>query len=261
MFSPPPSATRRHTLAPLFCSLGVLGLVGEPRVGGVDGGLVDGPRREQAHHHRLGPLAGAPRPDVGDLGEVPLDVRGEQRPLRRVENPLMMASFTALGRSSSCTARCQARSLASAVGIRARACSACRCPVAVGSRSSSSSIVGPGRRGGAVRHQRLQQPPPQVGVDLQAVRHVDVEQPAAHPLEHRLGQHAAASALTTASWASGAGGAVSSRNRSASVSSGQPRSAPTARRRRTRSRSGPAAAAAGRPRSRSRRRTRRRRAR
>ena len=51
-------------------------LVGEPAVGGVHRRLLDGPRREEALHHRLGLLGRAPAPHLVDLGEVLLGVRG-----------------------------------------------------------------------------------------------------------------------------------------------------------------------------------------
>ena len=85
----------------------------------------------------------------------------------------MIASFTAFGSSSSCTARCQARSFASAVGTSARARSACRCPVDVGSRSCSAAMsasgsppVDPCATSACSSRQR------QVRVDGQPVRHV-----------------------------------------------------------------------------------------
>jgi hypothetical protein len=104
----------------------------------------------------------------------------------------MIASLTAFGSSSSCTARCQARSFASAVGISARARSACRCPVDVASRSCSAAMSASGSPvGRPVRDQCVQQTPAEVRVDGQPLRHVHAGQPAAEPLEHSLGQHAA----------------------------------------------------------------------
>ena len=133
------------------------------------------PRREQPDHHRLRPLAGAPLPHVGDLGEV--RARRTARAARAApggENPLMIASLHRVR-----AARRRARPAARPApwprrsGTSARARSACRCPVAVGSRSSSRVDLAP-RVGGAVRDQRVQQPPAQVGVHRQPVRHVDV---------------------------------------------------------------------------------------
>ena len=103
--------------------------VREPGVRRVHRRLVDRPRREQAHDHGLGALARPPLPHVGHVGEVALDVGVSSARCAGCENPLMIASFTAFGSSSSCTARSQARSFASVVGISASARSACRCPV------------------------------------------------------------------------------------------------------------------------------------
>ena len=76
-----------------------------------------------------------------DRVEVLLDERLQQRSVSCTRpKPRIAASCSAFGRSSLSTTLFQAASLASAVGIAARAAAACRCPAAVLSRSSSASI-------------------------------------------------------------------------------------------------------------------------